>query len=145
MIEAVDKWGIRRSRQANRLIGYLPAGLACHVIFIERQLDEVLSSQSQMMIRRGESVADSPGRRDRLKADNGRTVRKIKEFLSKRPSTRVLLLNHADVILDPQAAATSINGFLGGRLNTVAMVAEVNPALHRNRAERGKHLADIRG
>jgi hypothetical protein len=50
-------------------------------------------------------------------------------------NTRVLFLNHADVILDPEAAARSISGFLGARLNTAAMVAEVNPSLHRNRAE----------
>jgi predicted AlkP superfamily phosphohydrolase/phosphomutase/tetratricopeptide (TPR) repeat protein len=116
------------------LLPHLPAGTPCHVIFIERQLDEVLSSQSQMLIRRGESVSDSPGRRDRLKVEYGRSVRKIKELLRSRPKTRVLFLNHAEVLRDPEAAATSINGFLGGSLTTPAMVALVNPSLHRNRA-----------
>ena len=117
------------------LLPYLPAGSACHVIFIERQLDEVLSSQSQMIMRRGESVANTPGRRDRLKAEYSRKVRKVQEFLSKRPNTRVLYLNHALVILDPEAASRSMNEFLGGGLETAAMVAAVNPSLHRNRAE----------
>jgi hypothetical protein len=127
------------------LLRHLPAGTACHVIFIERQLDEVLSSQSRMLTRRGESVSDSPGRRDRLKLEYGRSVRKLKEFLTKRPRTRVLFLNHAEVLLDPDAAATAMNRFLGGRLTTAAMVAEVNPSLHRNRADHGKPMTELQG
>jgi predicted AlkP superfamily phosphohydrolase/phosphomutase/tetratricopeptide (TPR) repeat protein len=127
------------------LLPHLPAGSPCHVIFIERQLDEVLASQGQMLIRRGESVSDSPGRRDRLKDEYGRSVRKIKEFLTRRPRTRVLFLNHADVILDPEAAAAAINTFLGGRLTTAAMIDEVNPSLHRNRAEDAKRAARLQG
>ncbi len=127
------------------LLPHLPAGSPCHVIFIERQLDEVICSQTHMLILRGELVSDSPGRHDRLKVEYGRSVRKIKEFLIKRPKTRVLFLNHADVLLDPEAAATSMNRFLGGRLETAAMVAEVNPSLHRNRTEDGKRTALLQG
>ncbi len=125
------------------LLSHLPEGLPCHVIFIERQLDEVLASQGQMLGRRGESVSDSPGRRDRLKDQYARSVHKIKEFLARRPRTRVLLLNHANVILDPEAAATTINTFLGGTLTTAAMIDEVNPSLHRNRGEDAKSLAQV--
>src|SRR5262249_45236522 len=116
------------------LLPYLPTGLPCHVILIERKLDEVLASQSQMMIRRGESVPDSPGRSDRLKGQYERSVRKIQEFLSRRPHTRTLYLAHAAVIRDPESAARSINDFLGGSLDLAAMVAQVNPSLHRSRS-----------
>jgi predicted AlkP superfamily phosphohydrolase/phosphomutase/tetratricopeptide (TPR) repeat protein len=123
------------------LLPSLPPGAGCHVIFIERQLDEILSSQSRMMARRGEAVADSPGRRDRLRAQYGRNVRKIKDLLSRRQNTRVLYLEHASVILDPETAARSMNEFLGGRLETASMVGEVNPSLHRNRVDERIELA----
>lgn len=116
------------------LLPHLPAGSACHVIFIERALEEVLTSQSRMLTHRGESVSDAPGRRDRLKGEFDRSVRNIKEFLRKRPKTRVLFLNHAEVLANPEAAAVALNRFLGGGLATAAMVAEVKPVLHRNRA-----------
>ena len=38
---------------------------------------------------------------------------------------------------------TAINDFLGGSLSTDAMLAEVNPALHRNRAEDAQRTALI--
>ena len=125
------------------LLSHLPADSACHVIFIDRPLDEVLASQGQMLVRRGESVSDAPGRRERLKDEYGRSLRKIKEFLTRRPKTRVLFINHAEVVRNPSEAATAINAFLGGELATAAMVAEVNPALHRNRAEDAKLLAEV--
>ena len=125
------------------LLPHLPAGSPCHVIFIERTLDEVLASQGQMLVRRGESVSHAPGRPERLKDEYGRSVRKIKEFLTRRPRTRALFLDHAQVVRNPSEAATAINDFLGGSLSTVAMVAEVNPSLHRNRAEDAQRAALI--
>jgi hypothetical protein len=81
----------------------------------------------------------------RLKDEYFRSVRKMKELLTRRPGTRTLFLNHAEVLRNPSDAAAAINSFLGGSLSTLAMVAEVNPALHRNRAQGGQRLAELRG
>jgi uncharacterized protein with von Willebrand factor type A (vWA) domain len=121
---------------------YLPGDLAYHVIFIERALDEVLTSQERMKTRRRELVLESPARRDRLKTEYARSVRQIKELLRKDPRFRALFLHHAEVIRDPRAAAEAIDQFLGGELNVEAMAAQVNPSLHRNRAENRAHRDD---
>jgi predicted AlkP superfamily phosphohydrolase/phosphomutase/tetratricopeptide (TPR) repeat protein len=115
------------------LLPYLAAGFAYRVILIERRLDEVLESQSQMLIRRGEKVEDTPERRARLKEEYGRLVQKMKSSLQRRPETRVLLLNRDELLKDPQAASEAMNRFLGGSLATARMAAEVDPSLHRQR------------
>jgi predicted AlkP superfamily phosphohydrolase/phosphomutase/tetratricopeptide (TPR) repeat protein len=121
------------------LLPYLPAGFAYRVILIERHLDEVLESQSQMLIRRGEKVGkgsedDTPARRARLKEEYSRQVHKMRSFLQSRPQTRVLFLNRDELLKNPQAAAEAVNRFLGGSLAPDRMAAEVDPSLHRQRA-----------
>jgi len=116
------------------LLHALPPNVACRVIFIERDLDEVLASQSQMIARRGADVNDTPARRSRLKAEYTRLVGRVKSFLANRPETQALYVRHEDVLRDPAEAARAINGFLGGGLATDRMAAEVRPALRRHRA-----------
>ncbi len=120
------------------LLPYLPAGFAYRVILVERNLDEVLESQSQMLIRRGEKVAgtveDTPARRARLKEEYGRQMHKMKSSLQSRSQTRVLFLNRHELLKNPQAAAEAVNRFLGGSLAPDRMAAEVDPSLHRQRA-----------
>jgi predicted AlkP superfamily phosphohydrolase/phosphomutase/tetratricopeptide (TPR) repeat protein len=115
------------------LLPYLPKGVNYRVIFIERNLDEVLASQAQMLKRNGEAIDDKPGRSERLRDQYARSVSKFKTALPKRPGMHVLFLNHADVLSVPRAAAETMNRFLGGNLQVDAMTAAVKPDLHRQR------------
>jgi predicted AlkP superfamily phosphohydrolase/phosphomutase/tetratricopeptide (TPR) repeat protein len=116
------------------LLPYLPDGFEYRVILIERHLDEILESQAQMLIRRGESLNDTPGRRTRLKEEYSRVIEKVRRFLLGRPGTQALFLRRDDVLGDPRAAAIAINRFLGGHLAIAPMADAVDPALHRQRA-----------
>jgi predicted AlkP superfamily phosphohydrolase/phosphomutase/tetratricopeptide (TPR) repeat protein len=116
------------------LLPYLPPEQDCRVLFIERDLDEVLASQAKMLARRGEPVEDTPARRARLRDEYARQVRALKAALAKQRRTNVLCLSHAAVMRDPQTAAEAIGRFLGGGLDVAAMAAAVRPALHRQRA-----------
>jgi predicted AlkP superfamily phosphohydrolase/phosphomutase/tetratricopeptide (TPR) repeat protein len=115
------------------LLPYLPAGAAYRVIFIERNLDEILESQDQMLIRRSEKLEDTPARRARLKEEYGRLVHKVRNSLLHRPEIRALFLNRDEVLNDPQAAAGAMNRFLGGRFAAAPMAAQVDPSLNRQR------------
>ena len=115
------------------LLSGLAPGLACRVIFIERDLDEILASQGQMLIRRGEKVDDTPARRIRLKDDYSRRVAKMKLALARRPATNLLCLERGEMLRD-SAGAAAINAFLGGICDEARMAAEVDPTLHRQRA-----------
>ena len=94
------------------LLRYLPTDQDYCIIFLERNVDEVLASQVQMIARRGEKVADSPERRARLKEAFTRQVHNLKWTLDNRPRTRILFLKHADVLREKEAAAEAIAGFL---------------------------------
>jgi hypothetical protein len=115
------------------LLAYLPADLPCRIIFIERDLDELLASQGQMLIRRSEKVADTPARRDRLKREYGRAVARAKTLLAARPGTRLLCLNRSTVLSNPHATAQAVNGFVGGHLDGARMASQVKPELNRHR------------
>jgi hypothetical protein len=114
------------------LIGALPPGLECRVILCERNLEEVLDSQDQMLERRGEPAA--PEHRVRLKQEYASTIARAKAMLQRRPGTELLVVEHGEAIADPIRTAGRLNEFLGGGMDVAKMAAVVDPALHRNRS-----------
>jgi len=116
------------------LLHHLPRDLDYRIVFIERDVDEVLASQGQMLTRRGQNIDDSPARRNRLKETYCRQLQNLRTTLSQRARTQTLFLCHADAIANPRAAAELLNDFLGGGLDAGAMAEEVKPDLHRQRA-----------
>lgn len=115
------------------LLSAIPRGIPLRVIFIERNLDEILDSQAMMIERHGNAMAEGPERRERLKAEYRRTIRRTQEWLSGRPLTGVLVLDRTAVLADPMAQAERIREFLDGEPDAVRMAAAVDPSLHRQR------------
>jgi hypothetical protein len=111
----------------------LPRSLPCRVIFIERDLDEILDSQAKMIARTGSAAASPPERRKLLKAEYARTVSRAKAWLSNRPQTAWLMLNYAEVLAHPQAVVARLVEFLDGRLDLDRAASLVDASLHRNR------------
>jgi predicted AlkP superfamily phosphohydrolase/phosphomutase/tetratricopeptide (TPR) repeat protein len=115
------------------LLTALPPDLACRVILIERDLEEVLDSQERMLINRNQQLAATPERRRMLKDEYARTLVRIKTMLRRRPHTQLLVLEHRNTISNPILTAEKIDKFLGGGLDVPNMAAAIDPALHRNR------------
>jgi len=116
-----------------RLLYDLPAGHEYRVIFMQRDLKEVLASQSKMLKRSGKRGAGiPPGRMEALYSGE---LAKCEKWLAEQPNFNVLYINHRDMINDGPAQAQKINEFLDGGLNIDAMAAVVDPALYRNRSQ----------
>ncbi len=115
------------------LLGAVPAELPCRVIFVERDVEEVLDSQARMLVRRGKAIEMSAERRALLKGEYARTVVRVKTMLGRREGTRVLSVGYRETVENPAAVAGRVNEFLGGGLDVGAMTAAVDAALHRNR------------
>jgi predicted AlkP superfamily phosphohydrolase/phosphomutase/tetratricopeptide (TPR) repeat protein len=115
------------------LLTSLPPGHAYRVILIERDFNEILNSQAQMLLRRNENLPDTLERRERLKDAYAQTLLRAKTFLGNRPHTRLLVLQRNEVLADPAGAASQIEAFLEAPLGVSQMAAEVDPALHRQR------------
>ena len=115
------------------MIPNLPDGVPCRVVLIERDLEEILASQRQMISRRGREVDQTPARLSRLRQEYLRLIVWSKGFLASRPATSLMCVNRSAILRDPQRAAEALNRFLGGNLQVDQMAAEVKPELHRQR------------
>ena len=131
-----DKLWITNGRgKAIKIISYLlkelPRNRNYKVLFMRRNLEEVLASQAKMLDRRGED-SDTDDRRMMDLYENH--LWKIGYLIKHSQHLDVMNLTHREVIENPEAAARQINDFLGSKLDVEAMARVVDPNLYRNRA-----------
>jgi hypothetical protein len=98
---------------------------------MQRDLAEVLASQSKMLASRGESSDTADERMRRLYVGH---LAQSRRLLSDRPCFESIEIHYREALADPEETARKIERFLGKDLNTRAMAAAVNPDLYRNRA-----------
>jgi hypothetical protein len=116
-----------------RLLYDLPDEYAYRVIFMQRDLGEVLASQKKMLVRSGKE--GSPIGDEQMAMLFQAELDKCRQWLAARPNFSVLYVNHREMIQNPAAECRRINDFLGGGLDVDAMAQTVDPKLYRNRAE----------
>jgi hypothetical protein len=114
-----------------RILYDLPGGYEYRVVFMQRDLTEVLASQKKMLDRSGKSggaVSD-----EQMAALFTTELEKCEKWLAGQDNFKVLYINYRDMIDHPQPQCEKVNGFLDGGLNIEAMAETVDPALYRNR------------
>ena len=109
----------------------LPEDKYYKVIFMQRNLDEIIASQNKMLKRRGESSEVSDVQ---LKQLFEQEIKKIKRWLSTQKNFDVLYLAYDRIIGDPVGSAHKVNAFLDKRLNEDKMVNVVDKSLYRNKS-----------
>jgi hypothetical protein len=137
LAEMVDKSWLRNARGhvikvVSSLLQYLPPDNRYKVVFMRRNLHEVLASQAKMLDRRGES--NETDDQDMLAMYESH-LEKVEFQLRFRDHFETLYVNYTDVLADPEGEAARINQFLGGVLDERKMVEAVDPNLYRNRFE----------
>jgi hypothetical protein len=110
----------------------LPATESYRVIFMDRDLAEVIASQEAMIARRGTRGAAS----DKMSAAFENHLVRVKSWLAGRNNMRTHFASYVAILADPHGEAATVNEFLGGELDVAAMAAAVDPALYRNRRDR---------
>jgi len=115
-----------------QLLGNLPPrpGLRYRIVFMERDLAEVVASQGKMLERQGKKGAALSG--ESLRDVFAGQVRRIRQMLSVR-KIPTLYVEHRDCIEQAGKVAERVNLFLGGELDEAAMAAVVDPRLYRQR------------
>lgn len=113
------------------LLPHLPADYDYKIIFLRRQLGEVLASQKKMLARRGEPSGGVDD--ERMGGMFAAHLLKVERWLESRDNCDVLYIDYRAAVEDPTRVAGAISTFLGGDLNTTAMAGVVDPRLHRNR------------
>ena len=113
------------------LISELPTGYEYRVILMRRAIDEVLASQARMLARLG-SGRDFEG--DGLPELHERIFRDAERWCEE--NSRHLVIAHAELLREPEASCRRICSWLELSQDRVpAMVACVEPALHRQRTQ----------
>lgn len=112
------------------LLNHLPDTNYYRVIFMRRDLHEVLASQAKMLERRGET-------HDTADAEMLETYRKhlekVEFQLGFRSNFDALFVGYTDVLEHPQVEAERIATFVGRGLDVAAMTSVVDANLYRNR------------
>jgi len=103
------------------------------VIFMKREMQEILSSQKTMLRRRGEKVDDVSNQEMGDKFE--KHLRQVEDWLKKQENIDVLYVRYNDVIDDAKSQIKTINRFLGNCLNEEEMVKVVEKSLYRQRKQ----------
>ena len=113
------------------LLEHLPPGHQYKVLFMERQIPEILASQRKMLARRNEtsSVGDAE-----MEAQFREHLKAIKYWLARQPNMEVLYVDYNRMMADPQPYCQKVADFLGVPVDVEKMRAVPNERLYRNRA-----------
>jgi hypothetical protein len=117
------------------LVPLLPREFKYQVLFMRRDLDEILASQARMLEHRGESgpAADA----QQLKAEVAAHLGLIEHLLASEPF-ETLDVSYQELLHAPEAPVHAIARFLGKKLDETAMRACIEPGLYRNRLAPGQ-------
>lgn len=113
------------------LLMHLPENYTYNVLFMRRNMQEMLDSQRAMLVRRGEDA-------DRI--DDSEMARLFDKHLDdlyawmdSRSNVRYLEVDYNAVLENPSAWAQKVQQFLGMQLDGPAMISVVAPELYRQR------------
>lgn len=130
-----DKSYVREGRgKALKVISWLlkdlPDDNRYRIVFMRRDLGEVIASQNKMLQHRGE-VDNSD---DRMMVDAYMNhLASVRILARKRSNFEMLEVRYDTAVKDPAAAARLVNGFLGRKLDEAKMREVVDAELYRNR------------
>jgi hypothetical protein len=113
------------------LIMQLPLDHNYKVIFMQRAMGEILSSQKKMLGRLGkedDKVAD-----EKMARIYQEHLKQVKAWLTKQQNIEVLYVNYNTMLDDPLASLKQVNEFLGGDMDVNAMAGVINKELYRER------------
>jgi hypothetical protein len=112
------------------LLVHMPPGHEYRVLFMRREMNEILASQAKMLENRGEesNVEDVT-----MAALFAKHVKQVEDWMNGQPNLKYLDVDYNAMLADPAPHVQRINQFLGGGLDEAAMMAVVDPKLYRQR------------
>ena len=101
------------------LLENLPSTYQYKVVFMEREMMEILASQRKMLERRGKP--SNPAEDGKFAELYARHLEKIKTWLVSQPNMNVLYVRYNDMVTSPEEYAQKVAAFLGVPMNIAAM------------------------
>jgi len=113
------------------LLRYLPKEFQYQIIFMRREMKEMLESQNKMLERLGQP---SRGFSDEKMADLfSKQLAELDPWLDQQENVRVLKVTYNDVLAGPVDQVRRVAEFIEQDLDTRNMLDIVDPSLYRNK------------
>lgn len=135
LAEGEDGWltdaGGKIVKVVSALLEHLPAKRSYKILFMEREIQEILASQQKMLYRRGEeaSITDAE-----MEAQFRQHLTATKYWLARQPNMEVLYVNYNKLMANPDDYCQTVADFLALPLDISRMRNVPNERLYRNRA-----------
>ena len=130
-VEWLSNAGGKVVKVISALLEYLPSQYSYKVIFMEREIKEILASQRKMLARRNETSAVDD---TEMEAQFRKHLAVVKPWLVRQPNMDVFYVSYNALMSDPELLCRRVVEFTGAPLNLDRMLAVPNAQLYRNRA-----------
>ena len=114
-----------------QLLPLLPGGEHYNIVFMDRDLDEVVASQHAMLARQSRSGAQLDDQK--LKETYTAQLERVRRQLSSRSDVRTLTVNYGELLAESPTEVARLAQFLGEPFDRAAAGAAVRPELRRQK------------
>ena len=121
-------------KMVSTLLCDLPKNKKYKIIFMQRNLHEMLMSQKIMLQRNGKMIQDDDQSMRRIFEKH---LREVTSWLSQQSHIDVIYIDYNDVIKNPLARAETVSEFLRKHLDIEKMASVVDHTLYRRRMSQG--------
>lgn len=113
------------------LLKDLPPGFEYRIIFMRRNMEEILASQKKMLQQRGENTDIEKDRALRVSFE--KHLHQTREWLKQQKGFRVYYVSYNDLLVNPDPYVEGISQFLEIPLSCERMREVIDNNLYRNR------------
>jgi len=114
----------------SQLLEYLPPEHKYKIVFMEREIKEVLASQHKMLDHRNEKSQISDAE---LNEQFQQHLKAVKFWLARQPNIDLLYVNYNEIMANPDDYCQAIADFLNLDIDVSKMRSVPNKRLYRNR------------
>lgn len=129
--EWLDEANGKAVKVISALLTDLPPLYDYKIIFVQREIEEVLRSQTKMLIKDGkptDQISD-----EELAELYRQHLQSVKTWVGSQDNIEIHYTSYNDLLTAPEAPLQAINRFLDKRLNVEQMLRVIDASLYRNR------------
>jgi hypothetical protein len=119
------------------LLKHLPPEYTYKVIFMQRNMEEIIASQKQMLVRRGEPHRFKDEELARMFRNH---LQQVGQWLIDQQNFEVLHVDYNELLDKPLMKIAEIKKFLGNGVNDATMAAVIDKNLYRQRKDLRKEV-----
>jgi hypothetical protein len=112
-----------------QLLPFLPSNEHYQLIFMERDLEEVIASQNAMLARQGRRGAELD--HAKLNETYAKHLERINTQLARRRDLRILKVRYSQLLSEPRTGIERVAGFVGAPFEREKAAKAVHPNLRR--------------